>query len=1097
MISSGERRRRSRPDASPSLSRESEERGGEEEEEEDKYSSRLEHMSAGTSEGMSSEEENVEEERERESNGGALRGGDLCDRREETDDLELDEEEYEDMEEEYEEEEEEEEVLGVEETIEQHFRRVGGQETSKGKTVLQQSGARANGGNQTSGMALALAMARAHHQPSCLIHECCQREQLKNASGGGGRKVVERGGEKEKENENKNSSKRPGAEKATNTRECSREPAGKKLSSHSGTENEEEEETMNGSRKRGRVSNSTSETPKASNSGFASSGRSSHLDAVVERKLRKKNYKSRGGGLSTSAAAKEEDDKETDDLDDKSAKDGDGGVVAAACTAEEIAGVLDILRQELRGDSNLNNEENVTTTTATDNSKTGGMRGGGRRIPGEDMASAFHFTRKSKKAVYALASVAKHEESTGHIVDKGGIGVLIEVIRRCVNTKNVSVSRAHNLRMLQGYEDGAVSKDEKRKSKSSSIHKTAEYILKNSCLVVGFVAMNGQYRKQVIEQGGVGVLVNVLRCYSALCVQNQKGSGSLFLLQHKKLMHALKKEFEEGATTTPPSYTIARRAAGALANLAHEDVRTKNLVREEGGIPALVLLLKARESSVQISAASTLKAIAFRNEDNKNQIVECGALGSLVCMLRSSDPSIHYEAVAVMSGLVHSSAHIKKLVLNGGALQPLINLLSSSDMESRREAALLLGQFANVQDPDYKTKIVQRGALGPLISMLSEESVQVSEMAAFAIGRLAQNVDNQAGIVQAGGLQPLVQLLKSKHLNSQHNAAFALYGLSDNDDNVPHFLKSGCVSLLLNGTFHVQASKDCVRNTLRKLEEKIAQNHEVLSHLRGVLSSDSADLTGKYYIATGLAYLAPRGALRSIFMENGGMDILLFHALNSDCLSCQKESINALHTLGVKTGSFSKLPTLENGTKPGIYENVNGMFMGIQYLDNPTKADILFQLEGGREIYAHKIALLAASHNISYILLSDSSSTELEKVPIRDVDYDTFLTVLRFVYSGQITLTEGDNVRELLRQSEKLQLDGLKYACETFLMASIDAHSVSSIYDLAVETNTVYLQKAAVWYAISEYSRLVLVHGAVDYTKMLSKMSSCMDMLTI
>merc|ERR1712193_473021 len=102
---------------------------------EDKYSSRLEHMSAGTSEGMSSEEKNVEEERERESNGGALRGGDLCDRREETDDLELDEEEYEDMEEEYEEEEEEEEVLGVEETIEQHFRRVGGQETSKGKTV--------------------------------------------------------------------------------------------------------------------------------------------------------------------------------------------------------------------------------------------------------------------------------------------------------------------------------------------------------------------------------------------------------------------------------------------------------------------------------------------------------------------------------------------------------------------------------------------------------------------------------------------------------------------------------------------------------------------------------------------------------------------------------------------------------------------------------------------------------------------------------------------------------------------------------------------------------------------------------------------------
>ena len=44
-------------------------------------------------------------------------------------------------------------------------------------------------------------------------------------------------------------------------------------------------------------------------------------------------------------------------------------------------------------------------------------------------------------------------------------------------------------------------------------------------------------------------------------------------------------------------------------------------------------------------------------------------------------------------------------------------------------------------------------------------------------------------------------------MNSQHNAAFALYGLSDNDDNVPHFLKSGCVSLLLNAKFTIQASR--------------------------------------------------------------------------------------------------------------------------------------------------------------------------------------------------------------------------------------------------------------------------------------------------
>ena len=77
----------------------------------------------------------------------------------------------------------------------------------------------------------------------------------------------------------------------------------------------------------------------------------------------------------------------------------------------------------------------------------------------------------------------------------------------------------------------------------------------------------------------------------------------------------------------------------------------------------------------------------------------------------------------------------------------MIGLLSSSCTESQRESALLLGQFATT-DHEFKAKIVQRGAVPPLITMLGSSDVQLKEMAAFALGRLAQNVDNQAGIVQ-------------------------------------------------------------------------------------------------------------------------------------------------------------------------------------------------------------------------------------------------------------------------------------------------------------------------------------------------------------
>lgn len=255
---------------------------------------------------------------------------------------------------------------------------------------------------------------------------------------------------------------------------------------------------------------------------------------------------------------------------------------------------------------------------------------------------------------------------------------------------------------------------------------------------------------------------------------------------------------------------------------------------------------------VQRAAAGALRTLAFKNEENKNLIVECGALSTLIQMLRAEDMGIHYEAVGVIGNLVHSSLHIKRRVLEEGALQPVISLLSSSCNESQREAALLLGQFATTE-PDYKARIVQRGAVPPLITMLGAADSQLKEMAAFALGRLAQNRDNQAGIMQAGGLQPLLELLQSKQGTLQHNAAFALYGLADNEDNVAEIIRHGGVSLLQEADLIVQvrlgskskrscasccvlsalvtlccaplqASKDCVQKTIKRLEDKIQGN---------------------------------------------------------------------------------------------------------------------------------------------------------------------------------------------------------------------------------------------------------------------------------
>ncbi|XP_065034865.1 ARMADILLO BTB ARABIDOPSIS PROTEIN 1-like isoform X1 [Musa acuminata AAA Group] len=95
--------------------------------------------------------------------------------------------------------------------------------------------------------------------------------------------------------------------------------------------------------------------------------------------------------------------------------------------------------------------------------------------------------------------------------------------------------------------------------------------------------------------------------------------------------------------------------------------------------------------------------------------------------------------------------------------------------------------------------------------------------------KIKKDSHNQAGIVYNGGLVPLPKLLDSKNGCLQHNAAFALYGIAENEDNVSDFIKVGGFQKLQDGEFIIQATKDCVAKTMKRLEEKI--NGRVLNHL--------------------------------------------------------------------------------------------------------------------------------------------------------------------------------------------------------------------------------------------------------------------------
>ncbi|KAF6984616.1 hypothetical protein CFC21_002591 [Triticum aestivum] len=496
----------------------------------------------------------------------------------------------------------------------------------------------------------------------------------------------------------------------------------------------------------------------------------------------------------------------------------------------------------------------------------------------------------AKRATSVLAELAKNEEMVNVIVEGGAVPALV-------------------CHLKVPHMAAAVEEEQQPRPFEHEVEKGAAFAL-------GLLAVKPEHQQLIVDAGALPLLVSLLR-------------------RHKN------------ATNSRAVNSLIRRAADAITNLAHENSNIKTCIRIEGGIPPLVELLESQDIKVQRAAAGALRTLAFKNDENKTLIVDCNALPTLILMLRSEDAAIHYEAVGVIGNLVHSSPNIKKEVLNAGALQPVIGLLSSCCTESQREAALLLGQFASA-DSECKVHIVQRGAVRPLIDMLQSADFQLREMSAFALGRLAQDTHNQAGIAYNGGLLPLLKLLDSKNGSLQHNAAFALYGVADNEDYVSDFVKVGGVQKLQDGEFIVQATKDCVAKTLKRLEEKI--NGRVLKHLVYLMRVGEKSVQRR--VALALAHLCAPEDQRTIFIDNNGLDLLL-DLLVSGSSKHQQDGSVALYKLANKAAALSPMDAAPPSPTPQVY-------LGEQYVNSSTLSDVTFLVEGKR-FYAHRIALLASS----------------------------------------------------------------------------------------------------------------------------------------
>lgn len=654
-----------------------------------------------------------------------------------------------------------------------------------------------------------------------------------------------------------------------------------------------------------------------------------------------------------------------------------------------------------------------------------------------------------RRAAHSLAELAKKEDNVDDVVEAGAVYAIVPLL---------------TLRQELGQADAATS--------------SGDDIEKEACFAIGLLAIKQAHQQRIADAGALPGLVALLKRAPLPSGSHNSTAGG-----------------------------VARRAADAITNLAHENVSIKTKVRTEGGIPPLVALLESHDSKVQRAAAGALRTLAFKNEDNKNTIVECGALPHLVFMVRDPDTNVHYEAVGVLGNLVHSSPLIKKKVLEEGALQPVIGLLSSPCTESQREAALLLGQFATTpQDNDgraavdYKTRIVQRGAVRPLIQMLGNDDAQLKEMAAFALGRLAQNQDNQAGICQGGGLKPLLNLLDSRNGSLQHNAAFALYGLADNDDNVSEIIKEGGLQRLMDGNLIVQASKDCVAKTLKRLEDKVTGR--VLQYLLYLLRQGerSSDKEVPRRVAVSLAHLCKEDDMKLVFLERNGLSILLdMLAMSRTPKECQftssahakelqlareaqaqREAARALAKLAEKAQGRSPLDCTPQPPDQQVR-------LGRDYVNNKAAADVTFIVED-RDFHAHRIALLASSDAFRAMFDGGYRERDAAKIEIPNIRWEVFEAMMQCVYTGSVEVTP-DIAQDLLQAADQYLLEGLKRLCESAIAQRLSVENLVNVYELSEAYHAPQLGNMCALFALDHHADLVAAHGEAGYTALWQRTS--------
>jgi len=132
-------------------------------------------------------------------------------------------------------------------------------------------------------------------------------------------------------------------------------------------------------------------------------------------------------------------------------------------------------------------------------------------------------------------------------------------------------------------------------------------------------------------------------------------------------------------------------------------------------------------------------------------------------------------------------------------------------------------------------------------------------------------------------------------------------------------------------------------------------------------------------------------------------------------------------------------------------------------------ADVVFMVEG-KQIFAHKIVLSLTSEVYRAMFLNNckEKSAARPEIEVANCSYDNFLSVLEYMYTGEIALSltvtasgeiqSFERILSILEIADHLLLDHLKQRCERALFHAVNATSIDYLMQFAQHSNAKHLE---------------------------------------